>query len=207
MPEPKTEASMWTTVQGTCSLFWDEAVLDRGRGLHHAGVGQTRTTTPGGRNENDLGRAVSELRIAAVRAPWCLEIENPGAAGAAPRRAIYTEFGWLARWPDGLLRIGDWNESSLGTYGVANLLRPPPVLSGGAGARPLAANQRFKREDLEDLPSVAPELVVLGAEEYRMRTLPSRAVIEEWEAIVEGELALRIRCQFDRWDAPTEFRV
>jgi hypothetical protein len=62
-------------------------------------------------------------------------------------------------------------------------------------------------EDLVGFTASAPELVVLGADEYRMRIVPLRGVIEAWEALIEGNLAARIQCQFDQWDVPVEFRI
>lgn len=195
---------MWSTVRGKALVAERPAVLDSGRRVHHRlGPPGSCATSQSQPDPEERAWSTIEVSITAVRSPWCLGLENRHAAGSDPTRALYTEFAWLGRWRDGTFRVGNWSGSSLGSYGLLTLLRPPTALSHKLRA---AGNPEVEFSPTEiELALIAPELVVLGADMYRTRILRSRGVLDFWEARIAGVPALRIEVGFDEWDNAVEF--
>lgn len=187
-------------------LFEDRVLLDHGRSVARRSAPRERNALPGKGNDVPAG-VETHLSVSAVRRPWCLGLSNPAASGTAPARALYTEFGWIARWPNGVLRVGDGRTVSLGSYGVASLLSPPGVVSQRF-ARVLEDEIEIDAGELESaLILASPELVVLGAESYRVRFAANRGIVELWQATIEGALAFSIALSVSVWDVAVEFKV
>lgn len=201
---------IWTTLRGTAEIFEDAVLLDRGRTVHHSTSRVAVQDRSRSEDRQLLGgvRRTAGLKVMAVRAPWCLGLQNDTPGSSAPTRAIYTDYGWLCRWPGGVFRTGDGKNSSLGSYGLRSLLLPPDALFARGHGAVDGSEIEIDASEIElDLIQAAPELVVLGAAVYRLRWLANRGIIELWEAVIDGLLALRIEVSVDEWDRPVEFYV
>lgn len=200
----------WETFRGTASVFENLALLEHGRTVHHRLSEPTLCEASSVPFDNrERTSRTSGFLVSAVRSPWCLSLEKLSGRDAAPARALYTEFGWLARSPTGRLCIGDGKHSSLGSYGLSSLLAPTPaaalrVRRGELTGRVIEINAV---EIESDLIFAAPELVVLGAEFYRVRWTQRFGVIELWEGLIAGALAMRIDLSVGAWNKPVEFFI
>jgi hypothetical protein len=195
----------WTTVHADVEIFEDIVVLDRGRAIHHSAqeeLVRNLSTVGPDRTRTHL------LHVVALKSPWCLGIYEEDARDA-PIRALHTDHGWVARWKNGVFRVGDGKAKKLGDYGISNLLLPPEILATSL-RHPSAEVGEIKINSAEienQLIQAAPQLVVLGSDHYQAVLLPDRGVIRRWEGIVNGDRAMSIDIVVDRWDAPAEFRV
>ena len=184
---------MWTSLEGRLTVSEDESALERGRAMHHG--------RPAPDGDGAALRVTSELVARALHVPVCYQLDNAREADTAtPVRALYTEFGWIARWSRESVQTGGNPDDSLGDFGLRHLLWNATELT-----------ERVHREPGAELTAalsvIAPALAVLSAEQYICDLDADAGVIRRWSAVVDGREARRLVFDVTSLGGEVEFMI